>query len=386
MSSARGVDVALKAPTTIATRAPVARATEYVVSALGLGVLTFTLVYWWWYRDEVPVTHRSRTMSIPKWLEEKIGRNMEAAVRGDEAEPLLSPMDNELARSVDAVSRHLIEVAEHDILGTPLPPSSSSPNEHAHSFPWRVLVVDAPIVNAFCAPGGLLVVYTGLVEFALRAERDKKISSAVDAVACVLAHEIAHGIARHGAEKMSWFPIQLPFLILALDSEVLVGPFRLMFELPHSRSLETEADEIGLKLLAMAGFDPKAGAQIFALFSGPLFGDWLSTHPGGERREKDLEMHMPEARELYESVVNGAKAKNVDKVKKLREAAEATWLRYFLAKAEKHQRGKEDEVYLVPSGTAGVGGDKGGGGKRGRGPVLISATALADMHQRDTRN
>jgi Zn-dependent protease with chaperone function len=156
-------------------------------------------------------------------------------------------------------------------------------------FNWQIHVADSPIVNASCYPGGKIIIYTGLIEFAMKAYAKGQISSPVDAVAHVIAHEISHGIARHVSERVSWYPIQLPFIFMATDSEVLWQPFKYMFSLPHSRQMESEADAMAVVILLESGFDARQGAALMGLFTGSLGADWLSTHPSGERRKVHID-------------------------------------------------------------------------------------------------
>ncbi|NWG86133.1 MAG: M48 family metallopeptidase [Hydrogenophilaceae bacterium] len=173
------------------------------------------------------------------------------------------------------------------------------------NWDWQIAVIDDPkTLNAFCLPGGRMAIYTGLIE---------KLQASDDELAQVIAHEIAHALANHGAEKMS----------VGLASDVLVGVIGaasgnngqrnqqvgqlaalLAWQLPNSREAETEADRIGIELAARAGFDPKAAPVLWRkmIAAGGDRGrfDWLSTHPAPEKRLNELAALVPQMEPLYQ--------------------------------------------------------------------------------------
>ena len=108
-------------------------------------------------------------------------------------------------------------------------------------------------------------------------------------------------MARHGMEKLSWLPIQLPFLILTPDTDFLWESFNLVFKLPHSRRLEGEADLIGVHLMAAAGFDPREAPRMFRLLNknSKIF-EWTSTHPVGESRAEEVNQILSVELRTYE--------------------------------------------------------------------------------------
>ena len=167
----------------------------------------------------------------------------------------------------------------------------------ANDFAWEFLVFEDTTANAFCLPGGKVAVYSGIFPYI-----------ANDAeLACVVSHEIAHAIARHSGERMSWSALQSAGAqAISSDSEVVQAIYGLGTNigvmLPFSRTQESEADYLGLKMMAQAGYDPSAALSFWKKFgtdSGSKISDWLSTHPGGSVRVADLEKHMSEAQELY---------------------------------------------------------------------------------------
>lgn len=170
---------------------------------------------------------------------------------------------------------------------------------------WEFVVFDAPdTVNAFALPGGKVGVYTGLL----------RLASSDDEVATVIGHEIAHVTARHGAERMSQ-GILVAAGGLVLDSstqgrknhDLMLAGYGLLAGggmLAFSRSHESEADYIGIRYAAKAGYDPRAAITFWQKMekqaSGGRMPVFLSTHPSHERRISDLQRWMPEVMPVYE--------------------------------------------------------------------------------------
>lgn len=169
---------------------------------------------------------------------------------------------------------------------------------------WQVAVIDDPkTLNAFCLPGGRMAIYSGLVE---------RLHATDDELAQVMAHEIAHALANHGAEKMS---IGLASGVLAgligaasgdnarRNQQVGAIAALLAWQLPNSREAETEADQIGIELAARAGYDPKAAPALWqkmlAAEGGSSRLEWLSTHPASEKRMAYLASLAPRMEPLY---------------------------------------------------------------------------------------
>jgi predicted Zn-dependent protease len=174
-------------------------------------------------------------------------------------------------------------------------------------FQWEVQVVRSREANAFCLPGGKIVVYTGILP----------IAGTDSALAAVMGHEIAHALARHGSERMAQQKLMQMGQMAAAGAMSDMSPtqqrqmmailglgakFGIM--LPYSRSHESEADRLGLILMAAAGYEPKY-AVIFwqrmkKLSGGGAPPEFASTHPGHERRINDLDAWQEEAWPFYE--------------------------------------------------------------------------------------
>jgi predicted Zn-dependent protease len=174
-------------------------------------------------------------------------------------------------------------------------------------YKWEFTVINDPeTVNAFAVPGGKVAVYTGIFGPA----RDEA------GLAVVLGHEVAHALARHPAERMSQgLLLQIGGVGLgvalgrnpAVANQVLqaygiVGGVGL---LPFSRSQETEADHIGLILMAKAGYDPRVALELWERMEKKEGGraappEFLSTHPGYETRVQQIRSFLPEALRYYQ--------------------------------------------------------------------------------------
>ena len=177
---------------------------------------------------------------------------------------------------------------------------------------WEFVVVDSPELNAFALPGGKVGVYTGILNLA----------TTDDELAIIIGHEVAHVTARHGGERMTVQQgVALGGALLGgvaggQLSEGTLNAVKLAYGvgsqlavLPHSRFQESEADRIGLRYAARAGYDPRAAITFWqkmnqqAQSSGmPKF---LSTHPSGEDRMQTLQQEMPEVLPLYEAATRG---------------------------------------------------------------------------------
>ncbi len=171
-------------------------------------------------------------------------------------------------------------------------------------FQWEAHVIDDPkTANAWCMPGGKIAVYTGILP----------LTQDETGLAVVLAHEIAHAIARHGTERMS--SQQGVDVLLGVAStqwkeaaqyQELIGTAVNVFAfLPWGRDHELEADRIGLIYMARAGYDPRQSIEFWQRMSQNSAGkappEFLSTHPSDEHRIAQLQSLMPEAVAAFEA-------------------------------------------------------------------------------------
>ncbi|WOK94286.1 hypothetical protein Cni_G02988 [Canna indica] len=177
--------------------------------------------------------------------------------------------------------------------------------KHLEGLNWEVLVVRDNAVNAFCLPGGKIVVFTGLLD---HFRRDAE-------VATVISHEVGHAIARHNVEMLTknlWLSIvQLIIFQFFPVPDIISGVSNLLLRLPFSRRMEIEADYIGILILAAAGYDPRLAPMMYEKL-GKIAGqsvlqDYLSTHPSSKRRAQLLSQArvMDEALAIYRASTSG---------------------------------------------------------------------------------
>lgn len=178
-------------------------------------------------------------------------------------------------------------------------------------YKWEYNLVDDKAVNAWCMPGGKIVVYTGLLP----------VTQNEAALAAVMGHEVSHALLQHGNQRMSQGIAQqlggvaLSVAVANKPSETQnlfmtaygVGS-NIGIMLPFSRSHELQADDWGLKFAAMAGYNPQEAINLWkrmeAASNGQKPPEFLSTHPSEGRRIQQLEKLMPEALKYYKPVSN----------------------------------------------------------------------------------
>lgn len=163
---------------------------------------------------------------------------------------------------------------------------------------WEIVVFRDPSINAFALPGGKIGVFTGIMS----------IANTPDKLAAVIGHEIGHVIARHGNERVSQSTIAQGGLsvVEGMGYEAAAGALGAGATygviLPFSRKHESEADLIGLEIMANAGFDPQASVQLWEgmkAVSGEKPHELMSTHPSDDTRIKALKDNMAKAYTSY---------------------------------------------------------------------------------------
>lgn len=187
------------------------------------------------------------------------------------------------------------------------------------SYAWEFNLVKSNDVNAFCMPGGKIVVYEGILPY----------TQNETGLAVVIGHEVAHAVAKHANERMSQQMAtqygtaavgaalgnssaatqQIAATVLGLGSQYGIL-------LPYSRKQELEADQLGLIFMAMAGYDPSAATAFWQRMSQNSGGtpEFMSTHPSDNTRIKQIQKDLPEALKYYKgagsSTTNSAKTPN----------------------------------------------------------------------------
>ena len=187
-------------------------------------------------------------------------------------------------------------------------------NEHKlakriEGYQWEFHGVDENVVNAWCMPGGKVVVYSGLLP----------VTQDEGSLAIVMGHEIGHAIARHGNERMSQMLVAQGLgagIAIAMSTkpaqtrDLFMQAYNVgagLSLLSYSRNQESEADKLGLVFAAMAGYDPHIAVDFWKRMAeqgkGQKPPELLSTHPSDERRIKDIEAFLPEAMKYYKKAV-----------------------------------------------------------------------------------
>ena len=188
------------------------------------------------------------------------------------------------------------------LIANRLIPQTEVFRDDTRQWDWRLTLIDAPILNATCAPGGKITFYTGIIE---------QLNLNDDEIAAIMGHEIAHALREHGRERVSQAAAQNVLVNIAM---AVAGPYgsavsaanqvaHYAIVLPNSRENESEADAIGLELAARAGYNPRGAISVWQKMlkatkdkSSPEF---LSTHPSGETRIEQLTALMPAVEPLY---------------------------------------------------------------------------------------
>ena len=227
--------------------------------------------------SSVPGTERTQLRLLPEAQELSMGAQAYQEILKDKT----IETGTERAQMVERVGQRLAAVA-------------------GKNYAWEFkLVQDDKTVNAFCLPGGKIAIYTGILPY----------TQNEDGLAAVMGHEIAHALARHGAERVSQQVLTESALTivsagLGQASPVVAGPVmaalgvgtEVGIMLPYSRLHEHEADSIGLRLMVRAGYNPHEAVRLWermAKMPGERPPEMLSTHPEPEARARRIAEQIP---------------------------------------------------------------------------------------------
>ena len=241
-----------------------------------------------WGCQTTPVSGRRKLVLVPETQELSLGEEAYKEILSKEQ---LSK-NQQYIEVVNRVGKRIAAVSGRD------------------DFQWEFKVIASKQQNAFCLPGGKVAVHEGIIP----------VCQSEAGLAVVMSHEIAHALARHGGERMSHQQVK------DVGGKVVDAAGRWIYKdgyeekqdivltaygvaseygaiLPFSRKHETEADLIGIKLMAEAGYDPSEAPQFWERFSAAKSGEtpmeFLSTHPSDARRAADLRASLPEALKIY---------------------------------------------------------------------------------------
>ena len=180
-------------------------------------------------------------------------------------------------------------------------PYTSKWNNRANAWNWEVNLIGSKQINAFCMPGGKIAFYSGILN-ALKMTDDE--------AAAVMGHEIAHALREHARARMGKqaatnIGANVVSQIFGLGNlgNAALGAGANLLTLKFSRDDETEADLVGLELMARAGYDPRAGVTLWQKMQAASKGappQWMSTHPASDTRIREIQNHLPQVMSLYE--------------------------------------------------------------------------------------
>ena len=209
------------------------------------------------------------------------------------AKGALAPENHPQLRRLRTIARKLI-------------PHTTAWNDRSKDWQWEVNLIGSNQVNAFCMPGGKIAFYTGILD---------KLKLSDDESAMIMGHEMAHALREHARERLA--KTQATSIGLSLGARLLglgdLGSVAAdlgtqLLSLKYSRDDETEADLVGLELAARGAYQPNASVSLWQKMTsqngsgGPGF---LSTHPSGPDRIRDLEANVPKVQGLYEQALRG---------------------------------------------------------------------------------
>lgn len=203
--------------------------------------------------------------------------------------------DAEEAKMINRVGQRISSAAERWLNANGYP-------GYLKDYRWDYNLVKDSLANAWCMPGGKIVFYTGILP----------ITQSETGIAVVMGHEVAHALADHGAQRMSASTLQTLGAVagnVAISDPKTRDTFNMAYGvgssvgvmLPFSRSHETEADRIGLQIMAIAGYNPEEAPELWrrmkANAGGQVPPEFLSTHPSSDTRIANLTQWIPLAKE-----------------------------------------------------------------------------------------
>jgi hypothetical protein len=267
----------------------------------GAGVI----VVWATSRQEIPYTGRMHAILVNTATERALGeQTFRQVINEARANGSLLPPSHPASLAVRRIGTRIAAVAGDGVGG--------GAQDHMKDLHWEFAVIKSPEVNAFVVPGGKVVVYTGLL----------RLVTSEDELAAVLAHEVAHVVARHAAERMTQGSVAELVRMIAywgFGLPIPQGAMVAAFFLPNSRKAETEADVIGIQLAARACYDPASAVEVFTKLgreeakhsAGHPIPKLLRTHPVTSDRVTSIKKMLPRAEALGESAGCGVSGRRL---------------------------------------------------------------------------
>ncbi|KAK6517861.1 hypothetical protein TWF506_005038 [Arthrobotrys conoides] len=251
---------------------------SFLLEAAGLGALTGG--FYVYNLEEVPISGRRRFNIIPEDFLQSLSE--------DKNQEILNQYQGRILSETDPRYKQVRRVLEK------LAPNSGLPSD----YNWQATVIESDEANAFVIPGGKVFVFTGILP----------VCGDDDGLAAVLGHEIGHNVARHLGEQISRgiFLIAAAWVVelfWGVPGDMSLHLLQFAIDMPKSRAQESEADHIGLLLMAKSCYDPKAAVAVWKRMEieeqkMPRPPEILSTHPSSRRRQTELTALLPKAYEV----------------------------------------------------------------------------------------
>lgn len=240
---------------------------------------------------EVGSASSLRKLVPAETLENSAAQQYQQMLQQAKAQRALAPAGHPQLQRLHAIAKRLI-------------PHAAPWNDRARQWRWEVNLIGSSQVNAFCMPGGKIAFYTGILD---------QIKLTDDEAAMIMGHEMAHALREHARERIA--KTQGTNLALRLGSQLLglgdLGNVAAslggqLLTLQFSRSDESDADLVGLELAARGGYQPSAAVSLWQKMGNATGGKqgglaFLSTHPSGPARIRELEQNVPRVQGLYEA-------------------------------------------------------------------------------------
>ncbi len=242
-----------------------------------------------WAREGVDVGERS---SFTKFvsadqIEQAAGQQYRQMQQQASQKQALAPADHPQVVRLRTIAQRLI-------------PYTYEWNDRARDWRWEVNLIGSQQINAFCMPGGKIAFYYGILD---------KLKLTDDEVAMIMGHEMTHALREHARERMGKTmatrgAIEIGAALLGLGNggRIAADMGGQLLTLQFSRDDESEADLVGMELAARAGYDPRAGVTLWQKMAAASQGappQFMSTHPSGPTRIKDIEKSLPLVEPLY---------------------------------------------------------------------------------------
>ena len=240
---------------------------------------------------EVGSASSLRKLVPAETLESSAAQQYQQMLQQAKAQRALAPAGHPQLQRLHAIAKRLI-------------PHAAPWNDRARQWRWEVNLIGSSQVNAFCMPGGKIAFYTGILD---------QLKLTDDEAAMIMGHEMAHALREHARERIA--KTQGTNLALRLGSQLLglgdLGNVAAslggqLLTLQFSRSDESDADLVGLELAARGGYQPSAAVSLWQKMGNATGGKqgglaFLSTHPSGPARIRELEQNVPRVQGLYEA-------------------------------------------------------------------------------------